>query len=75
MDEHCKIHQRLHDHFFCRVIRGVKVRTTTAGGRGRFLSLLDIDRILSTAGFITPPEGAIEAVQEIFVDTEVARIV
>ena len=31
-------------------------------------------RILSTAGFISPPDGAVEAVQAIFVDTEVARI-
>lgn len=37
--------------------------------------LSEVLRILSTAGFITPPKGATEAVQEIFVDTEVARIV
>lgn len=38
--------------------------------------LSEVLRILSTAGFITSPEGAIdsEAVQEIFIDTEVARI-
>lgn len=32
-------------------------------------------RILSTAGFITSPEGATEVIQEIFVDTDIARIV
>jgi len=37
--------------------------------------LSDVLRILSTAGFITPPEGTDEGVQGIFVDTEVARIV
>jgi hypothetical protein len=35
----------------------------------------NLNRILSTAGFVTTPEGAAEAVQGIFVDTEVARVV
>jgi hypothetical protein len=35
----------------------------------------NLNRILSTAGFVTSPEGAAEAVQGIFVDTEVARLV
>jgi len=35
----------------------------------------NLHSILSTAGFITPPDGADEAVQAIFVDTGVARII
>jgi len=37
--------------------------------------LSEVLRILSTAGFITSPEGAAEDIYEIFVDTDVARIV
>lgn len=35
----------------------------------------DADRILSTAGFITSPEGGVEVVQGIFVDTVVSRVI
>lgn len=35
----------------------------------------NLDRVLSTAGLIAHPEGATEVIQEIFVDTDVARIV
>lgn len=37
--------------------------------------LSEVLRVLSTAGFITSPEGPAELVQSIFVDTEVARII
>jgi hypothetical protein len=39
------------------------------------LTRRDSVSILSTAGFITSPEGEAEAVRGIFVDKEVARIV
>ena len=35
----------------------------------------NLNRIISTAGFVASPEGATEAVQGIFIDTEVARVV
>ena len=46
-----------------------------SGGRSTAAHYRNFVRILSTAGFITPPEGEAEVVQGIFVDREVARIV
>lgn len=37
--------------------------------------LSEVLRILSTAGFITPPEGDAEFIKKVFVDTEVAHII
>ena len=73
MDGHRKIHQRLRDYLLCCAVGGAKVRTGTQASLPT-ANRHDFHSILSTAGFITPPDGTAEAVQAIFIDTEVARI-
>ena len=73
MDGHRGIHQRLRDYLLCGTVGGVKVRTSTQASQPT-ANRQDFYSILSTAGFIAPPDGSAEAVQAIFIDTEVARI-
>ena len=63
----------MHHYILCCAIEGAEVRKNkddlTVSHRCTFC------RILSTAGFITSPEGDTEVAQGIFIDTEVAQIV